>query len=233
MEKMNPYLKDVQNYIEKSVAPMPFTFSEVPVEVDFNSEVLLTYSEELFNNINMAVSLKGGNFMIEEEEFMKYINTIIKMRIDYVRGYRVMCGPTERFVVPAFLSLVLSNIGRARHLDYGIELVPKLVGDLKGQVFDKQADFMTVSNALRLLRGIGLEYAEGYSRDKEGSFDFMTMTLIDGIVRNISKEPHPVYALLSATLNVRGIESVLSPRITYGNVSHLANLVRGLATLKV
>jgi len=228
---MNPYLKDVMTYIEKNVSPMPAEFSEVNVEVDFKSLVLTTYVEELYSNIMMAVEIKGGNFSITEEDFTKYINTLIKLRVDYVRGFKVAVGPTERLVVPSYLSCVLSNIGRARHLDYGVELVPKLVDN--SPVFEKQADIMSISNALRLLRGIGFEYAEGYTRSKEGSFDFMTMTLIKGVVRNISKDPHPVYALLSSTLNVRGVESVLSPRISYGTETHLANLVRSLATLKV
>jgi len=233
MEQMSPYFKDVMNYIEKNVSPMPAEFTEVSVEVDFNSPVLDTYVDELYSNIMMAVEMKGGVFNIQEEEFVKYINTIIKMRVDYVCGFKVMMGPTERLVVPSYLSCVLSNIGRARHLDYGVELVPKLVSQLKDQVFDKKSDLISISNALRLLKGIGFEYAEGYTRSKEGSFDFMTMTLMDGMVRNISKDPHPVYALLSSTLNVRGVESVLSPRISYGSQAHLANLVRGLATLKV
>lgn len=232
MEQMNPYLKDVMNYIEKNVSPMPANFDEVKVEMRCDTMILNTYVEELYSNIQMAVSMKGGTFNITVEEFTKYVNTLVKMRIDYVRGERVLCGPTERIVVPAYLSCVLSNIGRARHLDYGIELIP-YIEVKKDDVYTEKPDFMRISNALRLLRGIGFEYADGYTRSKEGSFDFMTMSLMDGIVKNISKDPHPVYALLSSTLGVRGIETVLSPRISYGMENHLANLVRGLATLKV
>lgn len=231
MENQSPYLKDVMSYIEKNVAPTPAAFDEVSVTVSCESKVLSTYVDELYSNIVMAVSMKGGTFTVSFDDFSKYINTIIKARIDYVNGERSIFGPTERFVVPSYLSCVLSNVGRARHIEYGIELFPKIEGDV--EVFKDKASAMRISNALKLLRGIGFEYAEGFARSKEGSFDFMTMTLMEGIVRNVSKDPHPVFALLSSTLNVRGIETVLSPRISYGREEHLANLVRGLAVLKV
>jgi len=235
MELQNPYLKDVMSYIEKNVAPTPAAFDEVAVTVDCESKVLSTYVDELYSNIVMAVSMKGGDFPISFDDFKKYINTIIKSRVDYVNypgnGKRSIFSPTERFVVPSYLSCVLSNVGRARHVDYGIELYPKFIGNV--EVFEDKASAMRVSNALKIIKGIGFEYAEGFTRSKEGSFDFMTMTLMEGIVRNISKDPHPVFALLSSTLNVKGVETVLSPRISYGREEHLANLVRGLAVLKV
>jgi len=230
MEQMNPYLKDVMNYVEQNVSARPAQFDEVKVQISTNTEVLATYIDELYSNIRMAVSLKGGDFGIDVDTFTKYIHTIIKTRVDFVVGNKILFGPTERVVVPSFLSCVLSNIGRARHIDYGIELIPDYKG---GDVFTNKTEFMRVSNQLKILKGIGFEYAEGYTRSKEGSFDFMTMALIDGTVRNISKEPHPVYALLSSTLGVRGVETVLSPRITYGSETHLASLVRALAVLKV
>lgn len=232
MEQMNPYLKDVMGYAAEHIIATPAEYSEVDVMVNLNGKVLVTYVEELYSNLAMAVRLKGGELQFEEADLKKYVNTLIRERIRYVRGERIIVGPTERIVVPSYLSCVLSNMGKARHLDYGIELTPKLTdGDFP--FFDNKSELISFSNRLKMLRGIGFEYAEGYTRDRDGSFEFMTFSLIDGVIKNISKEPHPVYALLSSTLSVRGVETVLLPRITYGTEGHLAGLVRSLASLKV
>jgi len=89
------------------------------------------------------------------------------------------------------------------------------------------------SRKVKALSPLGVEYAEGYTRSRDGSYDFMTMALLGGEVRNISKHPHPVFALLASTLGVRGIESVLSPRVSYGKASHFDSLIRNLAATKV
>lgn len=229
MEQRNPYLQDVMNFVEKSVSAMPAKFDEVEVVINPKSKTFVAYTDELYANITMAISMKGGVFNVTHEEFVKYCENLISLRVSYVRKERISFGPTERIVVPSFLSLILSNIGIARHVDYGIELVPKI------EQVEKLTDveMRRISNSLKLLKGMGFEYAEGYARDREGSLEFMTFALIDGMVYSISKDSHPVYALLACTLGIRGIEGVLSPRVSYGMEEHLLSLVRVLATLKV
>jgi hypothetical protein len=230
------FFKNMQKVVEENVAITPAQFDEVEVEIHCRNEVLDSYIESLFFNLQTAIAMKGGKFDLSVEEFESYIFTLIKSRVDYVNRNRgrnkPTVFPTERIVVPSYLSCVLSNIGRARHTDYGIELLPKMVvgEDIK---FLEKKEMVKISNQLKMLKGIGFEYAEGYTRSTDGSFEFMTMTMMDGYVRSISKDSHPVYALLSSTLNVRGIETVLSPRISYGSIKHLVNLVQGLTALKV
>jgi hypothetical protein len=175
--------------------------------------------------------MKGGELKLTVEEFSAYIYTLIKSRVDYVNRSNPVVFPTELIVVPSYLSCVLSNIGRARHLDYGIDLMPVMAEEELPTLEKKEV--IRISNHLKMLKGIGFEYAEGYTRATDGSFEFMAMTMIDGYVRTVSKDPHPVFALLSSTLNVRGIEAVLSPRVSYGSIKHLVNLVQGLTALKV
>lgn len=229
MEQMNPYLKDVMSYVEKTVGPSPAKFDVVNVKIDCQSKTFVVYVDELYSNIMMALSLRGGTLSITKNDFISYCENLVRIRIDYVNRRRIGIGPTERIVIPSYLSLLLTNIGLARHLDYGLELQPEY-SEIKVLSDDHMR---SISNALKLLKGIGFEYAEGYSRDREGSFDFMAFALIDGMVYTITKDSHPVYALLACTLGIRGVESVLSPRVTYGSESHLMNLVKILATLKV
>ena len=56
MEKeMNPYLKDMMNYVGKLVVSAPVGYDEVKVVIDPTSKVLEAYVEELYFNIQTSV----------------------------------------------------------------------------------------------------------------------------------------------------------------------------------
>lgn len=123
--------------------------------------------------------------------------------------------------------MLLDNIGRAVDQDLGVELLPCAV-----EAPLTREEVEAISGKLKVLSSYGFEYGIGFSRDRHGSWDFMAMTLIDGEIRRHNQESHPVYALLASTLGIKGVEAVLSPRVTYGNEKHLSSVVRGLASLK-
>lgn len=212
---------------EKSVTPLPTAMETVEVEINPKAVVLQEYVTELYANLENAMAARGGALTFTEEEFALYIAMVIKTRVDYANNQRVAVRPTDLLVVPSFLSVVLESVGVVDHIDMGIQLVPVCEGVAVDAAFMQR-----ISRALAVCGAVGLEYSKGYSRSKEGSWDFMTMTLIDGIVKSHSRDAHPVYALLSATLGVTGIEKLLSPRITYGSEGHFKALVKHCAMLK-
>jgi hypothetical protein len=220
--------KTVKLLAESRIAVQPVSFDSHEVEIKLDAAVLTAYKSELYANWVCAAQSRGINLSFSETDLGNYIDMLITLRVDYVNKKRVEISPVDRIAVPSFLSLVLSNVGRVSNVDYGLELVPIVVDAPKVDV-----DFMwNMSRAIRALSNLGVEFADGYARSKDGSYEFMTMTLIDGSIRNPEKAPHPVYALMASTLGLRGIEAVLSPRINYGSESHMRMLIRHLATTK-
>lgn len=220
--------KQVKDFAEGRMSVTPASVDVVNVHVDLFATVLAEYKEELFLSWDQKASMRGMELTFSQEELSLYLDMLVITRVTYCLGKRVDVRPTDGIAVPSFLSLVLSNVGLARNDDLGIELRPAVKSDV---VIDP--DFMwRISRAIRALSNIGVEYAEGYTRDRTGSYDFMSMTLIEEHVKCPDKTPHPVYALMASTLGIRGIETVLSPRINYGSVSYMRTLVRHLAATK-
>lgn len=217
----------VRQLAEKNLTPMPAGFEEVVVKINCNALVLQAYVEELYANLESAMAIRGGVLQFTLEELHRYVRMLVKARVDYVNGRRVVAKPTDMLAVPSFLSVVLESVGVVSHIDLGLYLTPECEGEELDLAFMQR-----ISRMLVILGSVGLEYSKGYSRSKDGSWDFMTMTLIDGYVKAPNKEAHPVYALLSSVIGVRGIEQLLSPRVTYGTESHFQVLVKHCAMLK-
>lgn len=219
----------VRRLAEKSVTVAPLEVVDVEVQLNGRSPVLLTYVRELAANIDNVVAMRGGSIEITEEDLAKYVALLVKLRVDYVNGKRVPFRPTDMICVPSFVSLVLSSIGKVHHIELGLELHPVFIGD---DEYD-EAFLKSMSSRIAALGSYGLEYAKGYDRSKEGSYEFMTMCVLEGVVKSHSKEKHPVFALLAAFVEVHGTESVLTPRVTYGTVRHFQSLMSILASPKV
>jgi hypothetical protein len=223
------FYHSLRKFSEGSIQAVPFEYSRVPVVLELQNKVLTSYVETLYQELESATSIMGGSVPFSLGELVNYCQQLVKIRVDYVNRTHAMFGPTEKLAVPAFLSVVLENIGLAEDVDRGIELYPTLSG-FESLMSAQEMSMMTTK--LKTLSRYGFEYAEGYSRDRKGSWDFMTMTLIDGYVRSISKEAHPVYALMASVLATHGVEAAMSPRITYGSEANFIRLVRQLATVK-
>jgi len=223
----------LKRFSEERIVAAAVNFDAVNVRIDLGADILTTYSKELYASWDQSASIRGWSIPFAEEELLEYVRALVKIRVDYCAGKRVEIRPTDRIAVPSFLSVVLSNVGLARDIDLGIELRPTLAKDTP-QVRDGDVTWLEgFSRKIKALAPLGVEYAEGYTRSRDGSYDFMTMALLEGEVRNISKQPHPVFALLASTLGVRGIETVLSPRVSYGKANHFDSLIRNLAATKV
>lgn len=220
----------LKDFVEGRIVATPVSFDRTEVVIDLDAQILSEYKRELFASWNQAVAIMGIDLDFTEGDLSKYIDMLVVLRVDYVNGKRVSVKPTDGVVVPSFLSLILSNVGLARNPDLGIEVYPVV---LQAETTPIDADFLwAMSRKIRVLSHAGIEYADGYTRSRDGSYEFMSMTLIEAYVRNATNTVHPVYALMAGTLGVRGIETVLSPRINYGSENHLRSLVRHLAATK-
>lgn len=220
----------IEAIAEMNIRPMAARYDVVEVNLHVDSPVLVVYTNELYNELVGLAEMRGGEFSVSEEDFTKYVNTIVKARVDYVRHERPLFGPTERVAIPSFLAVVLANLGIAVDVDKGIELRPSL--EIDDSSLLSKDELFKISSVLKRFSSLGFEYSDGYARDRMGSWDFMAMSVIEDNVLRHDKESHPVYALMASTLAIRGIETVLSPRIEYGSVNHLASLVRQVATVR-
>jgi len=241
----NSTFGDVAN---KRLRPMPRDFTTLEVSLDLTGKVLSTYIEELYVAFESELATQSAHQMLFTlQELTDYAWILVYERVAYVRGdQRPRLQFNDAISVPAFLSVVLAQLGRAEEPSLGLVLIPSLPSQItvtKDSWTVKTVEpsvarvrdvtwFMRMSKLLTTFSKFGFEYAYGYDRAKSGSFEFMAMSVLEDHVMHHTDSTHPVYALLASVLSLRGAESALSPRVDYGDVNEMRNLVRAFAVPK-
>lgn len=226
------YSKEVSAIAEKSLKP---------VAVDYTTgEVTFSLSEGMFADyINaehcaiMAAVRSNDDFPFDLATFKKYCNTLLVSRIAWVLGKTnlLIVRPEDGTTCPALLSQVLMNIGLVSDDSIGIQLKPAF-SDTDAKVKAgclSETKMQEISYYLRRIENyVG---AQGYLKDKSGSWEFMTMQLVDNQIRAPRNAAHPAYSLLAAVTGNKTLVSALSPRVKYGDMDTFKALVWQLTSI--
>lgn len=215
---MNRNAEDIYRKVVSQVSPTHVEWTEVPVNVMTDGCLIEEYAKVEYQAIVNKLALSGGIVRVSEEEFINFCKTLVYARICWVNGTKFMHPNTPGILVPAFLSLVIQNIGRASNIALGLALTPVVPEFTPMSVTEIQK----ISAFLKSIPGY--EGATALPKDKEGCFEFMSMQLIGTAIRTYTPETHPVYALMASIIGPHYIESVLNPRVYYGDI----NLYRGM-----
>lgn len=215
----------------KLFAVGPAQFDRVQARFLIAEGALRDYAEALVDNLNATTLVRGEG--LTTDQMVKYLNTLLYLRIltvkrDHSRNRWLDQVPYP--TVPAFFAVFLENVGVARDQTLGIEIVPEFGGSAE-DVLEPQ-EFRRLSYELARFGKAGFEYATALPRGVEGSWDLMTMQLIQGEIRNQDGKAHVIYALLGSLYTQTITEGVLLPRVTYGRVDRFRGLVAELARLK-
>lgn len=235
------YSKEFSAIAEKSIRPAPVDFTEAEVSFSVDEGIFAEYIDAEYAAIRANI-VTENQFPFSKEEFVRYCKTLLNSRIAWVCGVHefLIIRPEDKIVCPALLAQVLMNIGTASDNSLGIVLNPSFgfsddeavrgeqVKELKAQLMTK-AEVQQLSYYLRNLENyVG---ALGYLKDKSGSWDFMTMSLVDNSIRNHQSVSHPVYALLAAVVGTKQVASLLNQRVKYGDVATFRALIWQLVSI--
>lgn len=235
--KDSMYHEEFQKVAEAKVTPQPIQQSVVEVEFCGEGSLIGKFATVEYSAIESQICSQGGVVPFSEEEFLTYCRTIVYSRISWVNNQPYVMHPLEKVMVPGFLSDVCMNIGTALDVSLGITLKPKMVGQMDSRKDGEDRvscairsyGLMSLDEMKRIsgfLRAIpGYRGALGYLKDKSGTFDFMSMQLVDGVIAHHDAKVHPVYALLASVVGPHMVASALSPLVRYGDSAFLSNLL--------
>lgn len=203
------------------IQPAPLTWERVPVAMQAVAEgPFAAYAQEVTHTVN---NLSHTGSVISEDEMMFYLAAMVRLRVAYVNNEATK---EERdayrsgLPIPSFFSLVISHIGKASDQSMGIEVYPQFEHNINFDVVNK------VANALRVANSRGFTCALEFPRDTRGDFDFMTMQLIDSQIVSETHKPHGSAAVFASITRNQLVKSVLTGRISYGDIDMFASLVR-------
>lgn len=198
-------------------------FKPVP-EQSYNLETVISTSPMLREvaEIVAAESRYTSNPIIAET-VLKYMEALLWLRVNYVRrtlqpSWREHYDVT--WVMPSLFAVLVKQIGSVKNIDLDIRVDP--ITDLAEPDLEQMQN---VSRAMRYLEQFGIPMGTELPRTKEGSYDYMTMTVIDNIVRSTNADVHPVNAFFASITSNKLTEDIFSPRVNYGTTRRFSILI--------
>lgn len=223
---VNPALESVISLVDKAGVVQFANFSEVEITLHpEDSEVFGSYVDQLARSIDQECSIRRMDSPVSKQELEDYVRALLEARVRNVRGEKSDFTSRDDLIVPSFFSIILENVGLAYEPTLEIKLVPKI--EYKNPL--KLEGVKEISRKLRSLGQFGFQYALSLPRDSRGSWDFMAMQWANDAVTRHDKLAHPAYALLASVLALKGLETALVGRVTYGKVGLFRSLIRDLS----
>jgi hypothetical protein len=193
------------------------------VEVTFCNEgcILDDFAKVEYKAILIASGRKEDEMPFTEEEFIQYCRTFVASRIAWVNGQTssIVIYPTDHMLAPSLVDSVCKNIGVVYETSLGYTLVPKIAEGIQTLSKEKCAEVSFFLSSLNNYIG-----GYGYVRDKSGSWDFMSMQMIESAIMSFNDQAHPAYSVLAAIVGPRWLVESVSPRVRYGSI----DLYKGL-----
>lgn len=209
-------------------APTFLVWQDIRVPMSSTSGIMREYSDALTDELNYIAECEQFP-SLQSDEMYAYMRTLLKLRVRRVNRATRFTEPSYKnhvhFVVPAFLSLYLENVGVAQDASLGVKITP----EFEDADPMKYEDFVRVERHLRRFESFGFEYATTIPGDTSGSWELMAMQVVDDRVCRHDAGSHMVYGLLGAMVANEQLQSILLPRVSYGHVARHRGLVRTLA----
>lgn len=238
MENINQ-IDQFGDYAE-SLNSRPLKWDRVDVTVNPGNNMLKVFSNAFFDELDSSVGLSGGQLNFSRAELFAYNQFALVQRVLHVMpGKRPDIHPKDKnWCFHGVIHQLQTHLGIVIENTLGIEVHPTLPKDFKVMV-DSETEFtldmaQRVSRSLRVLsKDHGFVISMGYPIDSEGSWDTMSFFSLEDFMVRYNGKAHNSFALAGAFLDLKGLESVLSPRVEYGRLSVFENCARNLAQVKV
>lgn len=219
--------EQMRKSISARIIPSPADFETIEVKVLTDGSLIDKFAEVEYNALEIAFAHAKTGVPFTKDEFVNYCKSYIKDRVEWVDGNRseMQFRPEERIAAPALLYVISSNIGKAYDVSRGLTLVPKT--EYKHVLSKEQR--LKISMFLQSIDTY--EGALGYLKDKNGSWDFMSMQVIDNFICNENANAHPVYAFIASVVGPIQLQSALKTYVQYGNLDLLSELLWEFASI--
>lgn len=196
------------------------------VTCDQAEETLMSYVQGLAQAIVESTDRELDPSEVETR-CKEYIQYLIVARIRYVNGEKLPFPPTDRvWIVPAFINVVLAQIGRIDDPNLGIVLQPVLTQE---QAHYEAWTAEKISREARWLRTrldvANIEYANGLPKSRDGNHEMMTLQVINDKVMGEDGSHPGVHALIAGFLGLKFMENVLAPRVEYATIKSVRRML--------
>lgn len=169
-------------------------------------------------------------FEVDSDTFMKYLLTLIVLRVKYVRSEDRGLYSRLRTELshPHIINSILSTIGKGYIEIYSLEIRPKAM-EFDKQIHLTEEELIEVGRKLwSFKRNSGVSMAEQLPLDKSGDALVMSFQIVEDNIKAQDMSRSHTQALIALLAGISLPSMYLTPRITYISKDAVANLVRNV-----
>lgn len=194
------------------------------IHVTIDPDVMLgdyakAYAKELYRRNPARYEASG----LDEIALYNYFVGLLVIRIQAINGECKVWRQAKQLNIPSWIQFVISQIGVIRDVDRGLVITPVLEHPFD---IDKMLE---TSDILRMFTADGVVmHRDAFPRAAEGDVDVMSMALINGYVKSMTKLAHPIASYVSAFIGAKVVEEAtfkMLYRIRYDDVSFIREML--------
>lgn len=202
--------------------PTTSEFDEIHVQIDSNvmiGDYATAYYRELSRRNPARLEATG----LTEEDLLEYFCGILAIRVQSLNGQCKVWRQAKQLNVPSWIQFVISQIGVIRDVDRGLVITPTFEFDVNIE------KMLTISSELGIFTSDGVVmHRDAFPRGMEGDVDVMSMALINGYIKSMSKLAHPIASYVSAFIGAKVVEEAtfkMLYRIRYDDVRFIRDML--------
>jgi len=200
-----------QTGVEKGISASPVDFQTVPVKVSNDSAVAIAFQEAYLSKLETTLNFKGGvGLEFVQKNLTAYLNSLLASRVYQVTGGKSgkrVVHTQDKIAIPTFFAVLLSQVGPTESVGLGLSITP--IMEVDGVELLSPEDMRKFSMILMGFEDMGFSFMVGLPRDHQGSWEVMSMEVVEEAVRSYSNTTHPSYAIIASYFAVSGMAHVL------------------------
>lgn len=181
----------------QAVSPSPSDYDTL--EVIINPEMMVhDYVEAILDQAYAKNKPMADRANITLQELADYFKFLVLKRVEWVNGTATNRNQLQLMWIPAFIDLVLTDIGIVEVREFGIKIVPTSE--------ESSSDVMTLDEALAVSSKLGrfsnyiTMFRDQFPRKMSGDLEVMSTALLDGYMKSFSPMVTPGARFVSAYL---------------------------------
>jgi len=212
---------------DEVVKPSPSHYDVIEMEIS-PDRFVGDYAKAFLDQVWSVDEPLANRVNINEQELIDYIYFLIAQRVNFVNGVKSNGFKLQKLWIPAFVDLLLTEIGEVQIREFGITIKPVL-GDIDVISFDEALN--TSVKLSRFSDKISM-YTNQFPRTPEGDVEVMSTAFVDEYLKSFSNTISPASRFVAAYLgNQLKAKEVLRGlfRVSYEPVDYMSQVIGSIS----
>lgn len=199
-------MTDTKSEIKLDFNVSPATAVKVEeVKITLDPSVMMDdFARAFLNECERVNPLTFDRVGLTEEDMVNYCRFLLTARVDCIHDRCHIWHDLKDLVIPSFIQLSLSCVGRYNDMNRGLVFIPEIEIDSPLTIKDARE----ISKKIEYFNKDIVIYKDAMPRSKEGDADVMTCALINNVISSVDHIDHDVFSYISAFLGMRLQEEV-------------------------